>query len=299
MVLRLEGVIPAMVTLFKSNYELDEEAIRGQIDFLVQRGVHGILACGSLGEFAYMTEAERKKVAETAVDQANGRVPIMIGTASCSTDEAIRLTKHAKDIGADASVVVPPYYFVQFMKNEALYEHYRAIAEAVDFPIVIYNFPASNSINLDPALIVRLAQIPNIVGLKDSTDTLRHMQSVILLTEGKFRVITGSEDLMLPILMIGGYGTVTGPGNFHPDFTVRCYEAFMKGDLEKAKELNRRIMRMQRVLPIGRTGTIPVFKEAIRLTGRNISPTVRRPLLPLTDDERERLRHILKEEGII
>jgi len=299
MVLRLEGVICAMVTLFKSNYELDEEAIRGQVDFLIKKGVHGILACGSLGEFSYITESERKKVAEIAVDQANGRVPVMIGTASCSTDEVIRLTRHAKDIGADASVVVPPYYFVQFMKNEALYEHYRAIAEASDFPIVIYNFPASNSINLDPALIARLAQIPNIAGLKDSTDALRHMQSVILLTEGKFKVIAGSEDLMLPILMIGGYGAVTGPGNFHPDFTVGCYEAFKKGDLNKAMELSRKIMRMQKVLPIGRTGTIPVFKEAIKLTGRNISPTVRRPLLPLTTDERERLRQILKEEGII
>jgi len=285
-----------MVTLFKEDYGLDIEAMRSHVDFLVEGGVHGILVAGSTGEFTTLTGEERRRLAEAVVDQAGGRVPVYVGTGGTSTDEVIRLTRHAKDVGAAAAVVVTPYYFT--LRPEVLYEHYRAVAEETGFPVVVYNFPAATGINLDPGVIARLSQTANIVGLKDSTENLAHMQAVIQLTQGRFPVIAGSDGLLLPLLMAGGRGSTTGSGNFLPQLPVGIYESFRKGDYEKARALHQRLMSVRRALALGRT-PVASLKEALRLMGRPVSAVVRRPLLPLTEREREELKKIIEEVGLL
>jgi 4-hydroxy-tetrahydrodipicolinate synthase len=299
MVLKLEGIIPAMVTLFKDNYELDEEANRNQINFLIENGVHAILIAGSTGEFMHLSKEERKKLAEICVDEANNRVPIIIGTGSTSTDEVIELTKHAKDIGADAVQIQAPYYF-KFLSNEMIYQHFKTIAESVDIPITLYNFPSAIGINLDPLLIANLAQISNIIALKDTTSDLSHMQKVLQLTKNKnFHVIAGSDDMLLPLLIIGGHGSVTGLGNFLPSLPVKLYNAFKNGNLNEARKLHEKIILIREIMLSITNPPIAAIKVAMKLIGRPVTYVVRRPLLSLSDKQREELIRKFREINIL
>jgi len=300
MMRKLRGIIPAMVTLFKQDYSIDEKAIREHIDFLIEGGVNAILVLGSLGEFVHLTREERKRVAEICVDQANNRVPIIVGVGSCSTDEVIDLARHAKDIGADYVQLQPPFYFK--FNEEILYEHYKTVAEKVDTPLIVYNYPAAVGLNLSPKLIAELSKIPNIVGLKDTTTDLSHIQEVLRLTREnnrKFSVLAGSDGMLLPTLVIGGDGAVTGPGNFYPSLPVGIYEAYMKGDLKKAQELHNKLIELRSALLSICKPLIPLFKEALRLMGRRVTPVVRRPMLQLNEKQSKQLKEVLINLGII
>ncbi|MEM2178263.1 MAG: 4-hydroxy-tetrahydrodipicolinate synthase [Candidatus Methanomethylicaceae archaeon] len=297
----LKGIIPAMVTLFKSDYSIDEKAIREHIDFLIEGEVNAILVLGSVGEFIHLTRDERKRVAEICVDQANDKIPIIVGAGSCSTDEVIDLTKHAKDIGADYVQLQAPFYFKY--SDDVLYEHYKAIAEAVDIPLVIYNYPAAVGLDLSPRLIAELSKIPNIIGLKDTTTNLAHIQEVLHLTKEinkNFRVFAGSDDMLLPTLIIGGHGAVTGIGNFYPSLPVSLYKAYLNGDLKTAINLHNKIIELRYALmSICKPPPIPVFKQTLKLLGRNVEPVVRRPMLPLKENQIKQLKEILIKFDIL
>lgn len=281
-----------MVTFFKSNFEIDEEAIRNHIDFLIGEKVHGIFAGGSLGEFTHLSYQEREKLAEIVVEHTYKRIPVLIGAGSTSTDETIKLAKHAENIGADAVVIITPYYFK--LKPKAIYQHYKTIANAIGIPIIIYNYPAVTGIDMDPALIAKLAKIPNIIGIKDTTVNMFHLARVINLSGGDFSVLSGSEDILLPLLAIGGHGTFSGIGNIAPSLPVSVYNAFKEGNLKKALEYHKKIIKAREILNIGQTPITPL-KEALKLMRKNIEPIVRKPLLPLTLQEREKLKKKLKE----
>jgi len=293
-----EGVIVATVTLFKPDYSIDEEGMREQIDFLVKGGVDGIIVLGSLGEFTSLSHEERKKVAEICVEQAGKRVPILIGTAHTSTDEVIILTKHAKDTGADGVIIVTPYYWP--LSDEALYQHYKTVTEEVDIPIFVYNFPATTGINVSPGVIAKLGRdYDNIIGLKDSIDSVEHMQECLKLTKGiDFKIIAGIEDHALSILSMGGHGFVSGTANFAPKYTVNIYKYFHEGKIKKAIEEYWRLVSVRRLWEIKVPAPV-LLKFAISQTRKNLHPTVRRPLLPLTDEQKQKAKKILKEAGLI
>lgn len=298
--LKLKGVIPAMVTLFNTNLEVNEEAMRAHVDYLIEGGVHGLLAVGSLGEFVHLTLEERKRIAEVVVDQTNSRVPVIIGVGSTSTRESVELARHAEDIGADALLLQAPYYFKY--DEDTLYNHFKEVVGKSNLPLLIYNYPAAVGLNLSPQLIARLAEIENIIGLKDTTTDIGHIQKVIYLArkvKPDFVVFAGSDDLLLPNLIIGGDGAVTGVGNFWPSLPVNIYEAYERGNLEEARKFHDILIDLREFLFTLYKPLIPEFKAALYLMGRKATPYVRMPMQPLTKEKQEKLKEKLKELGLI
>lgn len=293
-----EGVIAAMVTLFKEDYSVDEEGIKEQVDFLIEGGVDGILVLGSLGEFMNLAwREEREKVAEIAVKHADKRIPIYVGTMHTSTDEVIYLTKHAQDIGADAVAIVPAYFFP--LSDDAVYNHYSAVAEEVDIPIILYNFPACTGTNINPQVVGRLARdYDNIIGIKETIDSVMHMRKCLELTRAlDFKVITGNEDHALSILTMGGHGFVSGTANFAPEYTVGIYKSFKEGNLKEAVKTYWDLMKIRQLWNMNVPGPV-LIKFVMAEMGRNMKPVTRRPLIPLSEKQKRKAREIIRKVSL-
>lgn len=290
----VKGIIAAVVTPLSRNYELDENGLREIINYLIENGIHGLFVCGSQGEAYALKDEERKRVIEVAVDEANGRVPVYAGTGGITTRNVIELSKYALDIGADAVSVITPY-FIKPSQDE-LFDHYKKIAESVDIPILLYNNPSRTGVNLDAATVARLAQIDNIVGIKDSSGDLTLTAEYIYLCPENFAVLAGRDSLILATLLYGGKGAIAATANIVPKLVVEIYESFVKGDIEKARELQFRLLPLRLAF---RLGTFPVVvKEAMRLINRPAGPA-KTPVKPLSEESREKLKKILKEVGAL
>jgi len=285
---RFAGIIPPLVTLFDRSGALDEEATRRHVDRMLAGGVHGLLVLGTTGEVMHLTPAERRRVAEIVIDQARGRVPVLVGCAGTGTDEVITYVREAQEIGAAGALVIVPYYWV--LSDAAVEAHYAAVARAVDFPILIYNFPAVSGRNLPPALIARLAEAhPNIVGIKETLDSIGHIAQVLALVRPKrpdFSVLCGFEHHLLNTLIMGGDGSIPGMANVAPETSVAVYEAWRRGDLAQAADLVRQRLDFPSLYELG----APFFVE---------HPTVRLPAVPLSEDARARLHVLLGRLGML
>jgi len=274
----LRGVIPPVPTILDADGRFDPRGMGVLIDRLLASAIDGFLFLGSAGEFAQLPHATRKEVAEFCVARVAGRRPVIIGTASCSTEEVIDLSRHAASIGADAVMVVNPYY--SLLSEERIYNHYRQIAEASPLPVFLYNFPALTGQDLSVELVKRLAQdCPNIVGIKDTVDCMSHIRRVILEVKGMrpdFLVFCGFDEYMLDTLLLGGDGVIPATSNFAPEVTCGIYEAFCKCDFAALQGLMPRLATLSKIysLEVPFTGLI---KEAIRLAGADISTKVVAP----------------------
>jgi len=292
--LTVEGIIPAMVTPLGEDEELDEEGMRQLINFLIEAGVHGVFVCGSQGESYALKEDEKKLTIRTCIDEVNGRVPVYAGTGATTTRETIDLSKYAGDVGADAVSVVTPY-FIKPSQSE-LYEHYRRIAEAVEIPVVLYNNPARTGVNLEAETVRRLAETGNIVGVKDSSGDLTLTAEYIRSCPSGFSVLAGRDSLILATLVYGGKGAVAATANVAPELVVGIYESYMRGELDRARQLQFKLLPLR--LAFG-FGTFPVVvKEAMKLLGRPAGPP-RSPVTPLSEENREKLRLILADLGLL
>jgi len=211
--LKLEGIFPPHITPFTHEGEVDEEALRRCVKFWVKEGVSGLVPCGSNGEAPYLSQEERRRVIEIVLDEGHGKVPVIPGTGSISTRETILLTRDAKDLGADAALVVTPFYFK--LSNKEMSGHYWAVIEAVDLPIVIYNMPKFTGLSLDPNVVFQLvSKYDNIVGVKDSSGSIGQITEIIRLVSKKVSVFAGTADVILPTLMLGGKGAIVSVANF-------------------------------------------------------------------------------------
>ncbi len=294
---RLEGVIPALVTPFDEHEEFNEEAYRRLIDWLIERGVTGVVPCGTTGEFSMMTRDERRRVLEVCVDQVNGRVPVIAGTGWTATKLVIEETQYAKDVGADAALIVNPYY-LKPKGGKGIYDHYLAIAEAVDFPIVLYNIPSCTGQYIPWQVVEDLAEIDNIVGLKDSSGDLKYLMSVLEKVGDKIDVVVGWDEVVLPALSAGAKGMILASANVIPHIWLEIYEKVKEGDLEGARAIHRRIQKFLR--HIVSSGALGV-KACLNYMGLNVGRT-RRPLImgdTLTYELREELRIELEKLGLI
>jgi 4-hydroxy-tetrahydrodipicolinate synthase len=285
-----EGVLPAIITPFKRNSAmgLDVQGLERNIGFLLSCGIHGIVPCGSTGESATLTFEEHEKVIEIAVDKVNGRIPVLAGTGSNNTAEAVRLTKAAKDIGADGVLVISPYY--NKPNRSGLIKHYTKLAD-LDVPVVMYNVPGRTGQNLEPDLVAELARHPNIVAIKEASGNIGQISRIIEETQDEdFVLISGDDNITLPIMALGGAGVISVAANIDPKRMVAMYEAMKHGDYQKALVLHYALSPLLRAMFID-TNPIPV-KKAVELLGMAGGP-VRLPLDDLDEKKTEQLKKIL------
>jgi len=288
------GVLPAVVTPFR-NGEVDEESLRQLIEFQIENGVHGIVPCGTTGESATLSHEEHDRVVEIAVDQVKGRVPVVAGTGSNNTVEAIRLTAHAKNAGADGVLMISPYY--NKPTQEGLYQHYKKVAEEVNIPIVVYNIPGRTAVNIEPSTFARLAEIDNIVGVKEASGSMKQITEIIRLCGDKLTVVSGEDYLTYPLMSVGGKGVICVVANIVPRDMADLCNLLLAGDFEKGRELYYRVLPLCHAM-FYETNPAPV-KAALEMMGKISSGEVRLPLAPMADANREKLRKDLEAYGVI
>jgi 4-hydroxy-tetrahydrodipicolinate synthase len=281
------GTFTALVTPFR-NGEVDVEALEGMVEFQIQHGVSGLVPCGTTGETPAMSEAEDRVVVGTVVRIANGRVPIIAGTGSNSTDMAIKYTKMAQEVGADGSLQVAPYY--NKPTQEGLYRHFAAIAESTELPLVLYNIPGRTGVTISADTIARLAEIPNIVGVKDSTLSMNMISDVIRLCGEEFDVLSGDDPMTLPLVALGGRGVISVASNVAPGAVSDMVSAVLEGDWERGRELHYELLPLFRALFV-ETNPIPV-KTAASLLGL-CSDEMRLPLVPMEGENLRALQETL------
>ncbi|TAJ44652.1 4-hydroxy-tetrahydrodipicolinate synthase [Methanofollis fontis] len=287
-----EGVYPAIITPFLRDPErgLDLDGLRINIEYLISAGVHGIVPCGSTGESATLTFEEHELVIGAAVDAARGRVPVLAGTGSNNTAEAIRFTKAARDIGADGALVISPYY--NKPNRSGLVKHFSALAD-LEIPIVLYNVPGRTGQNLTPDLVIELADHPGIAGIKEASGNLEQVSRIIEGTRDKdFSVLSGDDALTLPMLALGAHGVISVAANIEPARMVALFEAFVRGDLPAARHIHYELAPLFRAMFI-ETNPIPV-KRAAGLRGMAAGP-VRLPLDELEDEKVRVLEEVLRQ----
>ena len=294
----LVGLMPAMVTPFDDRGGVDLEATEAVVERFIEAGVDGISPLGSTGEFSHLTGDERKRFAKEVVRIVGGRVPLVVGVGAAGTKEIVELARHAEGVGADAVLVVSPFYWK--VGEEALFRHFAAVAESVNIPILVYNLPMLTGIDLSPSLIARIAaECPNVVGLKDTVTEYFH--TVGVLREVKrvrpdFSVLAGWEDLILPSLLAGADGSICAFANVAPELFAELVRSAQRGDLGKAAQLHRRVLSL---LTLGAYSDPPIgaIKLAMQKLGVPISPAVRGPALPATEEQA--IETVLKDVGLL
>jgi len=289
----LQGAITAIVTPFKDG-KLDETAYRELIEFQLKGGIKGIVPCGTTGESATLSHEEHKRVVEACVDQVKKRVPVVAGTGSNNTAEALELTRHAQIAGADYALLITPYY--NKPTQEGLYQHFKTIADNTSIPMVVYNVPTRTSVNLLPETVARLAEFPNIVAIKEATGDLKQCAKIVELCGDKITLVSGDDFTVLPLLAIGGMGVISVVSNVAPQDMAGMCAAFFKGDLKTAQQLHYKMWPLMEAM-FYETNPTPA-KTALKMMGK-ITGEVRQPLCPMSPANEDKLRQVLKKYGLI
>jgi len=290
---KFQGSIVALVTPFKGG-KVDEAALRELVEFQIAGGTSGIAPCGTTGESPTLDHAEHRRVIDVVVETVNKRVPVIAGTGSNSTDEAIGLTRHAKKAGADAALVVLPYYNKPTQKG--MIEHCRAIADQAELPIILYNIPGRTGVNMLPETVAVLADHPYIVGVKEATGNLEQMTQDIVLCGDKLSYLSGDDTLTLPLMSVGGSGIISVVANIVPQDVAAMTRAFLAGDWKRARELHLRLFPLSQAM-FYETNPIPV-KTALAMMGK-CREEFRLPLCSMLESNRKRLEAALKAYGVL
>jgi 4-hydroxy-tetrahydrodipicolinate synthase len=289
-----KGSIVAIVTPFTADGELDEAAFERLIEFQLENGTEGIVPCGTTGESATLSHAEHERVIELAVKIVNKRVPVIAGTGSNSTAEALRLTMSAKASGADGALVITPYY--NKPTQVGLYEHFKRIAQSVDLPIVLYNVPGRTGVNMLPSTVARLAELDNIVAIKEASGSLTQMTEILSLCGNRISLLSGDDFVTLPVLAIGGKGIISVVANVVPDKVAKLVSEFEAGDVAGAARLQLQLFPLCQAM-FYETNPIPV-KTALSLMGK-IEGGLRPPLCPMSPENLAKLKNTLSQYGLV
>jgi len=287
------GSIVAIVTPFR-NKKVDESALASLIEWQISEGTNGIVPCGTTGESATLDYEEHYRVIEVTIDIVKRRVPVIAGTGANSTEETIMMTEKAEEMGADAALLVTPYY--NKPTQEGLYRHYKEVADRVGIPLILYNVPGRTGVNLLPHTVARLAEIENIVAIKEATGDMKQVSEIIRLCGDRLVVLSGDDFTTFPLLALGGRGVISVTANVAPaDVSAMC-RAWMEGDHDRARELHFKLEPLNKAMFL-ETNPIPV-KTALSMMGR-IREEFRLPLCPMSDENKERLRKALVEYNIL
>ncbi|MEJ5300326.1 MAG: 4-hydroxy-tetrahydrodipicolinate synthase [Thermodesulforhabdaceae bacterium] len=289
-----KGAFVAIVTPFNDG-RVDEETLRQLIEFQIAEGTNGIVPCGTTGESATLSFEEHERVVEITVEQVNKRVPVIAGTGSNNTAEAIRLTRHAYKAGADAVLMISPYY--NKPTQEGLYRHFAKVAAEVDIPIILYNIPGRTAVNMEPETIERLSRIPNIVGIKEASGSMKQIMDIIARCGEDFAVLSGEDYLTFPLMSVGGKGVISVVSNIAPrDMSEMCRLA-LEGKWDDARALNYKLLPLCHIL-FCETNPAPV-KAALAMMKKIPSDEVRLPLAPLSETNRAKLFDAIKKYGLV
>jgi 4-hydroxy-tetrahydrodipicolinate synthase len=289
----LRGVFVPNVTPFSAQ-SVDEAALRRVLDYLLEGGASGLVPCGTTGESATLSHAEHRSVVEITVKHVDGRVPVIAGTGSNNTAEAIDLTKHAEDAGADAALLICPYY--NRPSQSGLVAHFTAVAEATRLPIIMYNIPKRTGVNMEAATTIALSRVPGIIGIKEASGDLIQIMEIIEGCDPSFAVLSGDGNMTFPILCLGGKGAILADAHILPGEWRRMVELVAAGDLAQAREIHYRLLPMCRALFM-ETNPVPV-KLAMELLGL-MSAEPRLPLLPASERCRATVRQELRKLGLL
>jgi len=287
------GSMVAIVTPFR-NGAIDADALGKLVEFHITEGTEVIVPCGTTGESATLSHEEHHRVMQIVVEACAGKRKVLAGTGSNNTEEAIQLTRFAKKAGADGALMITPYY--NKPTQEGMVQHYAAVAGSVDLPIVLYNVPGRTSVSLTPETVARLAEVRNIVGIKEATGSLQFVSKLVQLCRPDFDVISGDDFTTLPLLAVGGVGAISVTANIAPRDSAEMIRAFREGNLQKARELHYKLWPLHEAMFL-ETNPIPV-KAALALMGR-ISWEIRLPMTPLPEPIRQKLRKTLEEYGLL
>lgn len=288
---KFEGTYVVAVTPFNNKGELDVEALKDNIDFYIENGVHGLVVTGSTGEFAALSDEETKKIHETSVEHVNGRVPLIAGTAACSTKKVIETTRYAQDVGVDGALVVPPFY--SKIDDEEIFNHYESIGKSVDLPIMLYNNPFTSKIDIKPELISKISEVDNIKYVKESSGDITRIWKILDLTKGKMTVFCGADNLALESFFVGAKGWICVAANIFPRETSLLYElANFKKDYVRALKHYQALLPLYNYLED--TGKFThIAKYGLELRGMKAG-LPREPFLPLSDQQKEKAREIIQ-----
>lgn len=285
--MKLEGSFVAIVTPFKDG-KVDEAKLKDLIEMHIENGTSGIVPCGTTGESATLSYEEHNRVIELTIEQVKGRIPVIAGTGSNSTEETIMLTKHAKEAGADAVLLITPYY--NKPTQQGLLQHYLKVADTVDIPIVLYNVPGRTAVNLEPETVAKLAEHKNIVAIKEASGNLSQISKII--SSCDITVLSGDDGLTLPILSLGGKGVISVAANIVPQEMTELVSSFLKGNIEKARTIHFRLFPLFKTLFI-ETNPIPI-KTAMEMIGM-INGQLRLPLVSMKEENKVKLRKVLEQ----
>jgi 4-hydroxy-tetrahydrodipicolinate synthase len=287
----MEGTFTALVTPFRPDGAIDLEALAKLVEWQIESGIDGLVPCGSTGESATLSYAEHNQVVKHVIDVAGGRVPVIAGTGSNSTREAVELTADARAVGAEAALLISPYY--NKPTQEGIFHHYRTVAEETGLPLLLYNIPGRTASRIEPDTIARLSGVKGVVGLKEAGGDLVATSQTITLSDPAFVVLSGDDALTLPMLAIGGKGVITTTGNVAPRAMAEITRAFRDGDTQRAREAHERLLPLMNALFL-ESNPIPV-KTAAFILGRIPDPTLRLPLTAMQKPNRDRLEAVLAE----
>jgi 4-hydroxy-tetrahydrodipicolinate synthase len=288
-----EGVHTALITPFR-NGEVDQEALRALIERQIEAGIDGFVPCGSTGESATLSHVEHRQVVELVIDAVAGRVPVIAGTGSNSTREAIEFTAHARAAGAEGALLLSPYY--NKPTQDGIYAHYATIAEETGLPLVLYNIPGRTASNIEPETVGRLARLPGIVGVKEASGNLEQMAQIIAKSPPDFAVLSGDDALTLPLLSIGGKGVISTTSNIAPVQVGDLVRSFLAGEVTRARERHYELLPLFDAL-FCETNPIPL-KAACAALGW-CDGEIRLPLTRIDDANLERLKLVMKDLGIL
>ena len=297
--MKFEGTIVAMVTPYTKNDEIDEEGIRENINYLIENGVNGILAAGTTGESATISHDEHRKLLDILIDEADGKVTTIAGAGSNSSKEALGLVKHAEDIGADGALVITPYY--NKPQPNGLYEHYKLLSESTDIPIIIYNVPSRTGTDIDVDTIGKVAELDNIAAIKEANPDLDKVSKIVKKIDeigktNEFSVLSGNDDLTLPMIAMGAKGVISVVANVDPARMSKMVDYALEGDFESASEAHYELYDLMKVLFV-ETNPVPV-KTALNIMGRP-SGDVRMPLAPLMEENKAKLKEVLESLSLV
>jgi len=289
-----QGTGTAMITPFKSDGSIDEKALRRFVDFQIEGGVDMLLPCGTTGEGATLDENETDRVVQIVIEQAKRRVPVIVGAGSNSTAKAVQMTKRAKKVGADGVLSVGPYY--NKPTQQGYYEHFKAVAQAENMPVIVYNVPGRTGGNIEAKTMLRLAEIPNIVAVKEASGNIGQMMDIIRDAPGDFRLLSGDDALTLPVIAVGGGGIISVVSNEAPSMVSAMVDAALEGNHTRAKELHYKLLPLMNINFI-ESNPIPV-KAALAMMGL-IEENYRLPLVRIGASNRAKLAKVVEEVGLL